>query len=83
MPFPNANFSYENLFRGVFPNSGNPSQRSTDLPQVDTKQYQESLHKAKVMINHLCSICADLATKPHQKNSDFWMEEAKRHVGMK
>ena len=63
---------FSDLFSTLF----SASKTTTEVPEAQNNvllSYQKRIKELEAQVKFLASQCAKLSTKPHQQNSDFWL----------
>lgn len=63
---------FSDLFSTLF----GANETTTEVSEAQNNvllSYQKHIKELETQVNFLASQCAKLSTKPHQQNSDFWL----------
>ena len=68
---------FSDLFSTLF----GANETATEVPEAQNNAllpYQKRVKELEAQVKFLANQCAKLSTKPHQQNSDFWLNTSTR-----
>ena len=68
---------FSDLFSTLF----SENKTTTEVPEAQNNvlsPYQKRIKELEAQVKFLANQCAKLSTKPHQQNSDFWLNTSTR-----
>lgn len=68
-------------FSDLFSTLLGANETATEVPEAQNNillPYQKRIKELEAQVKFLANQCAKLSTKPHQQNSDFWLNTSTR-----